>query len=325
MILIAIYVDDLMIFTNSGEMQSTLKTVLMTQFKMKDLGIAKHCIGLHLMRNEKTGAYSINQSTYIKNMLERFGMWSCNPVSTPVDINVKLTKQMCPTDAKDIQDMSQIPYQEAVGCLLYLSQGTRPDIAFAVNNVSRFNANHGKQHWMAVKRIFRYLRGTVNKKLYYAKSSHGLIGYSDADWAGEIENRRSCTGYVFTRGNGAISWNSKLQQTVALSTTEAEYMALSAATQEVLWLRQFEQQFWSLAYPTMIFCDNRSAICLTKNDAYQRRSKHIDIRHHFIRQKCSTNEIKVAYIGTNDMLADGLTKGVTKQKHNFCFDNIGLL
>ena len=151
------------------------------------------------------------------------------------------------------------------------------------------------------------------------------MGYCDADWASDMDERRSCTGNVFTLQGGAISWSCKRQQTVALSTTEAEYMALSAATQEVLWLQQFEHElFPSISTPIRIYCDNKSAINLANCDGYHARTKHIDIRHHFIRQKIQEKKIIVTHVNTEIMVADNLTKAVTRSKQLFCAENMGL-
>lgn len=251
-------------------------------------------------------------------------MADCNSVSTPVDLGKKLTKNLSPTSDEERLEMSKVPYQEAIGCLLFLAQGTRPDITFAVNDASRYNNNPGLLHWNAVKRIFRYLKGTLDKKLVYSKVDTSFHGFTDADWASNPGDRRSYTGYVFMKSNGAICWNSKKQQTVALSSTEAEYMAISAATQEALWLIQLENEFWKRNAPTIIFCDNRSTICLGKNDAYQPRTKHIDIRHHFIRQKVNDKQITLTPMSTTEMTADILTKGLPKAKHQFCCQKLGL-
>ncbi|XP_044741904.1 secreted RxLR effector protein 161-like [Chrysoperla carnea] len=223
--------------------------------------------------------------------------------------------------------MEKIPYQQAVGSLLYAAQSTRPDIAYAVSLVSRYNNDPGKPHWNAVKRIFRYLKGTINKKIQYSKHENSAImGFSDADWAGDVDNRKSVTGYVFLSQGGAICWNSKKQPTVALSTTEAEYMALSATVQEALWLRNFMKELdGKEAEPTKIYCDNKSAIDLAAIANYRPRTKHIDVRHHFIRQHILNNEIILSPVGTREMTADVLTKGLPREAHQNCIEKMGLL
>ncbi len=218
-----------------------------------------------------------------------------------------------------------MPYQEAVGCLLYLAQCTRPDIAHALGEVSRYNSNHDIKHWKAVKRIIRYLKGTINYKFQFNSNNLGIIGYSDADWASDAEDRRSCTGYVFKMAGGAISWRSTRQKTIALSSTEAEYIALSSSVQEAVWLQQLSEELRLKKKPIQIYCDNQSTIKLSTSDGYKPRTKHIDIRHHYIREAIGDQKIMVEFIESKRMVADSLTKAVSKEKTLFCLKEIGLV
>jgi hypothetical protein len=194
---------------------------------MNDLGEAKFCIGFKIEPNKRTGEISLNQSLYIKKILARFNMTECNPVYTPCETDLQLNK------AKNKEEiLNDVPYHELIGCLLYLSQGTRPDIAFIVNQLSRFNNEPTAQHWAVAKRVLRYLKGTINSKLTFKKNNANIVGYCDADWATDKEDRRSCSGYIFIFQGAAVSWCSKRQPTVALSSTEAEYMSLSTAIQQ---------------------------------------------------------------------------------------------
>lgn len=204
---------------------------------MKDLGVVSSCIGMRIKQFDD--AIEIDQSNYVEQILDRFGMAESKPVKTPSDTSSKLSIQ---TITSENSLVGKVPYQEAVGSLLYLTQSTRPDIAFAVNDVSRFNANHDGTHWTAVKRISRYFRGTSNAKLRYSKSGEGLIAYSDADWASEIDKRRSCSGFIIKLAGAAICWSSKRQPIVALSSTEAEYIALSSTVCEIIWLEQLADE-----------------------------------------------------------------------------------
>ena len=255
-------------------------------------------------------------------MLERFGMKECKAVGTPSDTNQKLSIKMVD---KDNSLVGQIPYQEAVGSLLYLTQSTRPDIAFAENDVSRFNNNHSNEHWIAVKRIFRYLKGTKDYKLHYNKGSENrIIAYSDADWASDVDKRRSCTGYILNVSNGAICWSSKRQSTIALSSTEAEYMALSSTVCEIMWVQQFMKELNNDVDKIIIHCDNQSTIKLAESDAFRPRTKHIDIRYHYLRQKVDDKTITIKFAPSTEMGADSLTKAVPKDKHLFCARKMGL-
>lgn len=243
------------------------------------------------------------------------------PVSTPVEQGTKLTN---PTDEEDRVDTKL--YQSAIGSLLYLSTKTRPDIAFAVGNVARFSKQPSIQHWKAVKRIFRYLRGTTNYGLFYNKDANeSILGYSDADWAGDIIDRRSTTGYVFTLSGAAVSWKSKKQACVALSTAEAEYMALSNAAQEAVWLKRLlEEVNGASIKPLTIYEDNQSTISMSQNPRFHGRAKHIDIKYHFIREQISTNFINLNYCKSEEMIADILTKGLGRIQFEKLRELIGM-
>lgn len=246
-------------------------------------------------------------------------MNDCHPLTTPTDVNQKLTSDMCPKNDAEREEMANVPYQEAVGSLIFLAQVSRPDIQFAVSSVSRFNSNPGVSHWKAVKRIFRYLKGSIDKKWAYDRNNTNptLTGYCDADFGSDPKDRRSVTGYIFLLQNGAVSRNSKKQPTVALSTTEAEYMAMSSATQEAMWIRSLHGELFGKKLPYTIHCDNKGAIHLANTTAHHSRTKHIDIRHHFVRDHVTNGNVKFSYINTTEMIADFLTKPVTAIVHNF--------
>uniref|UniRef100_A0A1X7SF09 Reverse transcriptase Ty1/copia-type domain-containing protein n=1 Tax=Amphimedon queenslandica TaxID=400682 RepID=A0A1X7SF09_AMPQE len=232
-------------------------------------------------------------------------------MSTSADINVKLA-----------QDNEGIPvdpteYQSIVGSLLYVAIATRPDIAQAVGIVSKFNSKPSQIHLSAAKRILRYLKGTSDLVLKFQQSEKGcsLIGYSDADWAGENDDRHSTTGNLFQLAGGPISWLSKNQSVVALSTSEAEYVALSTCAQEAIWLRRLLNSLNAVPPgPTIINEDNQGAIAIARNPIAHMRTKHIDIHYHFIREAIQDQVIKVCYCPSEDMIADLLTKPLSKGK-----------
>lgn len=322
LVVIAVYVDDLLLFYNNDKWKDELKSTLKQNFHMKDLGAATNVLGIRINYNREAGTLSLDQQSYIEDILRKFNMFHCDPVKLPSDPNQKLTKDM----AENKID-SNVPYQEAVGCVLYLAQCTRPDISFSVANVSQFNQQHGQAHWTAVKRILRYLKGTLHYKLTYARDTKfdELCGYTDADWASSFVDLKSCTGYAFLWQGAAISWATKKQPTVALSTAESEYMSLSAATQEALWLSQLKKEILGGDWlPLEIFCDNKGAVDLTETGTFSLRTKHISIKHHFIRDCIVKHKIKVTKISTDLMVADNLTKAVAIQKHSFCLKEMGL-
>lgn len=299
MLILAIYVDDVLIFANDMMTINNIKTALSTKFKMKDMGEAASILGMRITIDKELRTIKIDQSQYIAEVLARFGMDQCNEISTPIDLNQKLTADMCPTNDADKMLMKDVPYMQAVGCLLFAAQISRPDICFAVNMLSRFSENPGKAHWNAVKRVLRYLKGTIDKGLVYDGKSSEIIGFCDADWASDIDSRRSTTGYVFIHQGAAISWGTRRQRTIALSTTEAEFMAIVAAIQESIWLKRLENELIANATQSLIlYCDNKSAIHIAINNSYSSRTKHVDIKSKFISEAIKGNQITLKYVET---------------------------
>lgn len=319
-IIIAIYVDDILIFHRNQNDLIRIKKFLHSNFKMKDLGKAKSCLGMRIDQH-RDGIY-LDQITYVNDILSRFGMADCKPVGTPSDINSKLSV----TTINDNNDLTgKVPYREAIGSLIHLANCTRPDISFAVNDASRFNARHSNEHWQAVKRIFRYLRGTIEYRLQYTKGGSGKVhAFCDSDFASEPDKRRSCSAHVIKKANAAITWHSHRQEIVALSSTEAEYISLSDCVKQVLWHRKLINELENDQYKITIYMDNESSIKLSKTDAYSARSKHIDVRYHHTRHQIEMQTIAVQYCNTAENTADALTKPVTKEKTLFCNDQMGL-
>ena len=256
----------------------------------------------------------LDQTGYIDEVLQRFGMDTSKPVLTPLNVSEKLTKEMSPTTDEDRLRMARVPYREAVGCLNYIAQSTQPDIVYTVNTLSRFNNDPGEKHWQAVKHLLRYLKGTADYCLKFDKNSPGdVVGYSDADWAADIDSRSSVSGFVFVAQGGAISWASKRQKSVATSSCEAEYYALSSACQEALWWKGIKSQI-EKDEPIKILCDNQSAISVANNQGFNPRLKHIDIRYKFVMQHIEQGDIKLEYVSTNEQAADILTKALDRVK-----------
>lgn len=319
-LIVAIYVDDILIFSNKKELEIKVKNALISDYKMKDMGVASSILGVRITRDREKGTITLDQTAYINRILIRFDMQERKPVRSPLDPSQKLSNEMCPKKEDLRLSMKKIPYRQAIGSLLFLAMISRPDISFSVNLLSRYCENPGLAHWGAVKRLMHYIKGTINYRLIYGTSNESLKGYSDADWAADLDERKSTTGYLFTLFGGAISWVSKRQPTVALSSTEAEYMATVASIQESIWLKNlFKEMFTSFANPTTIFCDNKGAIQVLNNNSYSSRTKHIDIKIKFIREHLENHSVKIEYLPTADMPADILTKKCGWVKNTWSF------
>jgi len=268
----------------------------------------------------------LSQRSYIDAILRRFGFEDLKPVSIPMDTQKTLSAAQSPASTSEFAAMRNVPYREAVGSLMYLALATRPDIAFAISIVSHFTIRPGLEHWESVKRIFRYLKGTRELWLTYGSLPGGekLQGYADADGS-MAEDRHAISGYAFMLGGGVISWASKRQEIVSLSTTESEYVAITHAAKEAKWLRSLIAEiFHPLVDPTPLLSDNQSAIALTQDHQYHARSKHIDIRYHFIRWMVEDGTIRLVYCPTEDMVADTLTKALPSMKVKHFASELGL-
>ena len=279
-----------------------IKESLAKRFKMKDLGDLHYCLGINVEFDEEKKCLKMHQKQYIQLLLERYGLLQAKVASTPADVNVRLVKD----DGSGLL-ADPVHYQSMVGSLLYAAIATRPDIAQAVGAVSKFNSCPTQTHLTAVKgRI-------IDLGLMYKQTDdNSLIGFSDADWAGDMDNRHSTTGNLFMMSGGAISWLSRKQPVVALSTTEAEYVALSTAAQEAVWLRRLLSDIKATpGTPTIINEDNQGTIAIAGNPVSHSRTKHIDIKYHYVHEALSNGVIDLAYCPTEQMTADILTKPIS--------------
>jgi hypothetical protein len=239
-------------------------------------------------------------------------MADARPICSPTLANEHLVKIASP-------EIDVRSYQSAIGALMYPMLGTRPDLAYTVAALGRHSATPGSDHERALDRAFRYLRATSDWQLVFQRGTPGgtvLHGFVDADWASDVNDRKSTSGFVFMLGGAAISWSSKKQTSVALSSTEAEYIAAAHATKEVVWLRRLLTELGlNLRPPTVLHVDNQSAIAIARNPEFHDRTKHIEVRHHFLRHKVEGEEIRLEYTPTDDQVADVLTKGIVHAKH----------
>ena len=310
-VIVAVYVDDTIIMSNDKKILLAEKKRISERFEMDDRGELHYILGMEVKRDRKNRRMTICQKTYLNDVLERFGMQNCKPVATPMESGKVFTAL---ADNEEPVDVRQ--YQAAIGSLNYAAIATRPDISTAVGKLSQYMRNPSRDHWTGIKRVLRYIKGTVDYGLEFTQTDDFVLrGFTDADWAGCVDSRKSTSGYTFFMGDSLISWASKKQSIVALSSTEAEYVALCGAAQETVWLRNLLRDIgFAQNKPTLMAEDNQGAMCLAKNPKDHNRTKHIDIKYHYTRQVIETKEMKVEYIPTGQMVADTLTKGLPKSK-----------
>jgi len=318
--------DDFAIAATPTERMTKFKADLGNHFEMSDLGELAWILGIRVERDRPSRTISLSQTAYIDSLVKRFQLVDAPPLSTPIDPNALLTKSQSPSTPRQFDDMSNVPYREAVGSLMYAAVGTRPDITFAVTALSQYLQNPGRPHWEQAKRAIRYLKGTRDWKLVFG-STGGVEGFSDANWGNDVDDRHSICGYVFTLNGGAISWSSKKQSVVALSSTEAEYIGITHAAKEAIWVRHLLSELYSprvLEHPITVHCDNRSAIELVKNATFHSRTKHIAIRYHYIREAFNDGIIVLTHRGTDDMPADMFTKALIRAKLSKFAQSVGV-
>ena len=300
------------------EWYDTFLQALRAEFDFTE-GPLEWCLGVEVVVGE--GSVVLKQAKYIKEVLEKFGMADCNPSAVPLDPGAVFSYADSPATAAEEAEMLRAPcnqYRALVGSLLYCAVATRPDIALAVSRISHVMSKPGPTHYRRALHVLRYLKGTVDLGIKYGGGSgprNVLTAYCDADYAGCVDSRRSTSGFVFLLNGGPVSWLSKLQSTVALSTTEAEYVAVAACACEAVFLRGLlDDYLHRQGEPTLVWEDNFGCLQLTKDEVLHSRTKHIAIRHHKIRELVREGEVIVTQCGTGDMVADILTKPLARKK-----------
>jgi hypothetical protein len=302
-LIVSLYVDDLIFTSNNSSLMDEFKTSMMKKFDMTDLGKMRYFLGVEVEQCQK-GIF-IHQQKYASEILVRFGMDNCNKVCNPIVPGCKLIKD------ENGKASDSTLYKQMVGSLMYLL-ATRPDLAYSVCLVARFMDRPTEIHFAAVKRIMRYLRGTLSHGVLYKRKLSNevhLRGWCDSDYAGDLDDRKSTTGFVFTIGDSAVSWCSKKQPIVTLSTTEAEYVSAASCACQAIWLRNVLSFLQSKKEEcTKIYCDNSSSIKLSKNPVLHGRCKHIDVRFHFLRNLTKDGIVEMVHCTTENQIADILTK-----------------
>eukprot|EP00253_Pinus_taeda_P025350 PITA_25350 len=317
LLIVMLYVNDVIFTGNDDYLIENFILVMKEEFEMTDLGLLRYFLGIEVDQN-KNGIFH-SQEKYVNEVLGRFNMQECKAAITPMVMGLKLSKE------DSSKDFDPSLYKSIVCSLMYLT-ATRSDIMFAVSLISRFMERPKEAHWKAAKRILRYVKGTKRFGILYTVSEcSNLIGYNDSDWARSVDDRKSTSGYVFHMGSGAISWASKKQSIVALSTAEAEYVAATATACQAVWMRRMLRSLGQeKAKATMFFCDTSSAIALSKNSVFHKRTKHIDTRFHYIRELVSSEEIVLEHCRTQEQFPDILTKPLDQKSFEFFRKCLGI-
>lgn len=316
---ILVYVDDMILASSSESELVSIKSHLESRFVLKLLGPLKFFLGIHFIRDEKKKIITMSQKNYIQKILERFNMENSKPVATPMATGTYISNDID-------SDTFNFPYREAVGCVMFVMVVSRPDIAYVVGLLSR-NLDKPRQEDLAlVKRLLRYLQGTKDLVLSLGGDCvFRLVAFVDSDWAGDLTDRKSTSGFVLKLGTGSILWTSKKQATVSASTTEAEYVAAATAAMDIIWMRALLASLGSVqSDPSTLFEDNQACISIATNPKNHGRIKHVDIKFHFLRNRIELGDISIVYCPTDRMLADIFTKALAKDRFLVLRENLGL-
>lgn len=300
-LIVSLYVDDLIFTSNDLFMMQDFKSSMHTEFEMTDLGEMKYFLGVEVHQGVN-GIY-ISQKGYAGEILKKFRLSNCNGVRNPIVPGNKLSKEENGVKANETL------FKQIVGSLMYMTV-TRPDIMYSVCLISRFMSNPMETHMLAAKRILRYIQATVDFGIFYKRECRNeLMAYTDSDYAGDLDDRKSTSGYVFKLSGGAVAWASKKQPIVTLSSTEAEYVAAASCACQSIWMQRILKKIGGTQTDSIkIRCDNSSTIKLAKNPVFHGRTKHIGVRFHFLRNLTRDGSIDIEYCGTNEQVADIMTK-----------------
>ncbi|TKC11879.1 hypothetical protein FA727_23680, partial [Robertmurraya kyonggiensis] len=313
-IFLVLYVDDILLASNDISLLLETKKFLSSNFDMKDLGEASFVLGIEIHRDRRNGVLGLSQKTYLEKILERYNMQKSNPTPAPIVKGDRFGKFQCPQNEYERQQMKAVPYSSALGSLSYAQTCTRPDLAFVTNVLSRYQEEPGIEHWKLVKKAFRYVQGTKGLMLTYRRSdSLEIKGYADADYAGDEDDRKSTTGYIFMLAEGAISWRSSKQPVTASSTMYAEFIACYEASTQVEWLKKFVPDLRivdSIERPLKMYCDNQPAVFYAHNNKRSTATKPIQVRFYSIKDRIQDHTISLEHMRSKNMLADPLTKGL---------------
>lgn len=316
---VLVYVDDIIVASSSRETIDALLADLQKDFALKDLGDLHYFLGIEVKK--KNDALIFTQERYAMDVLKRSGMDKCKSIDTPMSSSEKLSVE----SGHKLGPYDSTKYRSVVGALQYLTL-TRPDISFAVKKVCQFLHAPTTVHWTAVKRILRYICGTTSLGLKIGKSDSMMVSaFSNADWVGDVDDRRSTGGFAVFFGSNLISWTARKQATLSCSSTEAEYKSLANATAEMIWVHKLLTELKIPHSPkARLWCDNLSATYLSANPIFHARTKHIEIDYHFVRERVAHKLLDIRFINTQDQVADGFTKPLAVVKLRRFKDNLNL-
>ena len=314
--IISTYTDDVTGASTTGDGAARAKGELKDKYKLKDGGELNYMLGIKVERDRAEGTISISQSAYIARVLRRFRYEACVPASTPLPPGTKLSDLNSPENEAEKSEMAKLPFRELLGSLMYLYIGTRPDLSFAIQYLSRYQANPGRAHWNAALHVLRYLKGTIDMKITY--SANGPLtpmGYADSDLGGCVDTGRSTSGYVFIASGGPVCWSSKRQQRVSTSTTEAEYKALCHAGQTALWIENFFSEVGiNIDRPLVICTDNKGAFDISKHATQHGKTRHLKLDSFWLREVVQEGELVIKLVPSKENLADIFTKVVPRDQ-----------
>lgn len=299
-------------------MGNEFKSSMMLEFDMSDLGRMRHFLRIQVIQN--VAGIFICQRRYAQEVLTRFGMENNNSVKNPIVLGTRLLK-----DETGVE-IDATMLKQVVGSLVYLT-ATQPDLMFGVSSISRFMTNPKLSHWLATKSILRYLKGTTEHGIFYKRreGSTGLVAYIDSNYAGDLDDRRSTYGFVFLISSGVVSWYSKKQPVISLSTTEVEYIVATLCSYQCIWLRRILEQLGEEQKEgTEIFYDNRSTIQLSKNHVFYGRSKHIGVKFHFLMDLVNEGTVKLKFCCSEEQVADIMTKSLKLEQFEKLCDMLGM-
>ena len=278
-VILPVYVDDKLLAGNDNALLDSIQKAISSHFKTSNLGTATWILGIQVTHDIAAGTLSINQSQYLKGVLSHFGMSDCTSVSIPLPAG----KYYEPASLDEHTAMASSLFLKVIGSLTYAAMGMRPNISAAMRSLSLFAASFGRIHIDAVKHILRYLRGMLDRGILYTMGGGELVGYTDVDWANDTTNRCSISGFAFLYAGGGVSWMSKQQSTVAMSSTHAEYISAAGAAKELVWLHRLLSEVGEgVSGPMTLYIDNHAADLLVRNPVNHSATKHIDVHYHFI-------------------------------------------